>query len=96
MNPPSHYGQFASQIHDSENSGRGNANGPKVVIAANIINEDLIRSLWGESLLELVDILGPDNVFVSIYENNAGNGTRDALYELREKLPCKFSYLRSC
>jgi hypothetical protein len=45
------------------------------------------------SVLHLDDILGKENVFVSIYENDNGNGTRDALHEFQHKLPC--SYIRT-
>ncbi|KAF2496435.1 hypothetical protein BU16DRAFT_509484 [Lophium mytilinum] len=91
MSPPPHYLQLATQIQDSSESGRGNSYGKKVFIAANIINEELIRGSWGDNLLQLVDILGPENVFVSIYENDAGYGTRDALMDLRDKLSCNTS-----
>ncbi|KAG0647449.1 hypothetical protein D0Z07_6851 [Hyphodiscus hymeniophilus] len=57
-----------------------------VYIAANIIDGDLIKSSWGKSLLELIDLIGKDRVFVSIY-----GGPSDALKELEAKLPCEHS-----
>jgi hypothetical protein len=69
--------------------GRGNPYGEKIFIAANILQEDLIRGSWGNAVLELVDLLGADNVFLSIYENDSGRGTADALEELRNKVSCK-------
>ncbi|KAF2189806.1 glycosyltransferase family 69 protein [Zopfia rhizophila CBS 207.26] len=78
---------LAASVQD----GRGNPHNEKVFIAANIINEDLIRDSWGENLINLVRILGQDNVFISIYENDAGDGTRDALLELNRKLACNTS-----
>lgn len=54
-----------------------------VYIAANIVDEDLITGAWGKSLLELVDLIGKDRVFVSIY-----GGPTAALRALEAKLPC--------
>lgn len=54
-----------------------------VYIAANIIDADLLSGPWGKSLLELVDLIGKDRVFVSIY-----GGPADALKDLEAKLPC--------
>jgi hypothetical protein len=89
MNPPAHYRELDRNIRESTARGRGNPNNEQIFIAANIINGDLVKRSWGASLLELIDILGPDNVFVSIYENDSGKGTRDALLALRDQLPCK-------
>lgn len=89
--PPKHYQELHHTIQSSSHSGRGNSKNEKVFIAANIVNEELIRGAWGDELLQLVDILGEDNVFISIYENDSGTGTRDALYDLQTKLPCEYS-----
>ncbi|OCK97816.1 glycosyltransferase family 69 protein [Cenococcum geophilum 1.58] len=91
MHPPTHYGDLEKDVVESNRNGRGNPNNEKVFIAANIINEELIRGSWGVSLLELVGILGKENVFVSIYENDSGDGTRDALLKLEKELPCNSS-----
>lgn len=89
MNHPAHYKVLTDRIQHSNASGRGNPNAEKIFIAANIIQEDLIRDSWGPNLIELIEILGPNNVFVSIYENDSGKGSRDALLYLHDKLPCK-------
>ena len=89
MNPPAHYRDLDRNIRESTAPGRGNPNKERVFVAANIINGELVKQSWGASLLEVIDILGPDNVFVSIYENDSGPGTRDALLALRDKLPCE-------
>lgn len=67
-----------------------NRNSEKVFIAANIVDEDLIRGAWGERVLELIDIIGPDNAFLSIYENDSGPGTKAALRELGQRVKCEF------
>ena len=65
-----------------------NPNNEKVFIAANIVDEELIRGAWGERLLELIDVIGEDNVFLSVYENDSGPGTKAALVELSQKVKC--------
>ena len=59
-------------------SGR-NLRRENVFIAANIVDEDLIRGAWGNGIVELVDLLGPEHVFLSIFENDSGPGTKAAL-----------------
>ncbi|OBT38890.1 hypothetical protein VE00_10588 [Pseudogymnoascus sp. WSF 3629] len=54
-----------------------------VYIAANIINADLITGAWGKSLKDLVDLIGKDRVYVSIY-----GGPTAALKTLESKLDC--------
>ncbi|WEW61002.1 hypothetical protein PRK78_006491 [Emydomyces testavorans] len=89
--PPEHYHDLRRAILNSTQPGRGNRKGEKIFIAANIVNEDLIRGAWGKAVLDLVHILGEENVFVSIYENDSGVGTQNALQELQAKLPCNSS-----
>lgn len=57
-----------------------------VYIAANIIDGDLIKGPWGASLLDLVDEIGKDRVYVSIY-----GGPTDALKHLESLLECEHS-----
>jgi hypothetical protein len=87
-NPPSHYGALAKEVRGSSAPGRGNPRNEQVLIASNIIQAHLIRESWGPSLIRLVEILGPDNVYVSIYENDSGPSTKEALYDLRARIPC--------
>lgn len=89
-NPPSHYRSLENKVRASHFPGRGNPHHDKVYVASNIINEHLIRGPWGRSLLSLIDLLGEENVFVSIYENDSGNATIAALQNLRDVLPCKW------
>lgn len=87
--PPAHYEVLREAVTASTLPGRGNLNNEKIFIAANILKEDLIRGEWGRALLELVDLLGEENVFISIYENDSGPGTANALRELGDKLRCE-------
>lgn len=86
--PPEHYRVLRDQITSSSSPGRGNPSNEKVFIATNILNADLIRGFWGENVLSLIDYLGPDNVFLSVYENDAGPETAAALRDLENALPC--------
>ncbi len=55
-----------------------------VFIAANIIDADLITGAWGRALLELVERIGTERVFVSIY-----GGPAHALSQLERMLECE-------
>lgn len=48
-------------------SGRGNPQHLKVFVAANIVNAGLIAGPWGDAVMELLDLLGEENVFLSEY-----------------------------
>lgn len=99
---PAHYLEFESQLErqwrlwNGPNNfqasiHQGNPQGQKIFIASNIIQHDLIRGQWGQNLRMLLDYLGPENVFVSIYENDSGPGAGKALASLRDQLSCNYS-----
>ncbi|KAI5781267.1 cryptococcal mannosyltransferase 1-domain-containing protein [Geopyxis carbonaria] len=67
-------------------AGRGNPDGEKIFIAANIVNADLINNEWGPRVMELLDLLGPENVFISVFENDSGPETRAALHTLDARI----------
>lgn len=56
----------------------------KVFIAADIVDGHLIRGPWGQSVRDLVDMIGKENVFVSVY-----GGPKDALHEFARSLDCE-------
>ena len=68
-------------MQQSTAPGRGNPRHEKVFIAASLYDPDgeLALGQWGSRVLELIDLLGPDNVFLSIYENDSGTGGEIAL-----------------
>ncbi|OJD30977.1 polysaccharide export protein [Diplodia corticola] len=49
-------------------------------------NEAILRSHWNAALIDLVQHLGPSNVFVSILESGSWDGSKAALRELDAKL----------
>lgn len=67
-----------------------NPHNETVYIAACIVDPDLIRGGWGAGLLQMIDAIGPENVFLSVYENDSGPETRAALQELSARVPCRF------
>ncbi len=90
QDPPKHYHDLRKAIAASKQPGRGNLNNEKVFIATNIVREDMIRGAWGKSVLELIDLLGEENVFLSVYENDSGSGTIKALRDLKSRTSCTF------
>ncbi|CAD6444960.1 de897cf1-be89-4430-bd77-6c5e4acd2183-CDS [Sclerotinia trifoliorum] len=53
----------------------------RVFIAANIVDPNLIDGLWGDNLVALVEEIGKERVFVSVY-----GGPKDSLKRLNERL----------
>ncbi|KAL8785299.1 MAG: hypothetical protein Q9213_003444 [Squamulea squamosa] len=70
---PTHYNALKEKILASGNSGRGNPGNEKIFIATSIYDKDL---------------LGDKNVFLSIYENDAGEKAEDALKAFKARVPC--------
>ncbi|KAL2888562.1 glycosyltransferase family 69 protein [Ceratocystis lukuohia] len=61
--------------------------GERIYIASMHWNDGpLIRNHWSNAVLQLADVLGPDNVYVSVYESGSWDDTKDALGELEAKL----------
>jgi hypothetical protein len=90
---PAHYNELRKLSESSTNPGRVNPNNEKVFITASLYEKDgeLTGGAWGEEILALVDLLGPDNVYVSIYENDPDPLTRKSLSHFAKTMPCKLS-----
>lgn len=73
----------------------GNPHHEKVFIASCIVDPELIRGAWGRAVLELIDAVGPENAFLSVYENDSGPDTKEALLELAQKVKCESHMLLS-
>lgn len=91
-NPPAHYGALRRRILTSDAEGRANADDQQIFIAASIYDRDghLVDGAWGQNVLELIDLLGSRNVYLSIYENG-GPEAEAALNRLGEKVRCNSS-----
>lgn len=85
---PAHYTELRQRTLDTNQPGRGNPHGEKVFIAAALYEEKghLTSGAWGSAVLQLIDLLGPDNVYLSIYEDNPDLKTKQSLVEFRGKI----------
>ncbi|PYH47768.1 uncharacterized protein BP01DRAFT_414087 [Aspergillus saccharolyticus JOP 1030-1] len=90
---PPHYSSLRDAVSQSTEPGRGNPRNEKVFIAASLYdrNGDLAQGHWGASVLRLIDLLGKDNVFLSVYENDSGTEGERALRGLEEQITCEKS-----
>ncbi|KAL8763366.1 MAG: hypothetical protein Q9184_000837 [Pyrenodesmia sp. 2 TL-2023] len=87
---PAHYELLRRRVLASKHYGRGNPENEKIFIAASIYDKGghLANGAWSKSLLDLIDILGNRNVFLSIYENDAGEKAKEALSKLKDRIQC--------
>ncbi|KAL3493197.1 cryptococcal mannosyltransferase 1-domain-containing protein [Aspergillus germanicus] len=77
-NLPPHYESLRDAVIHSDSPGRGNPYGERVFIAAALI-------------LQLIHLLGEDNVFLSRYENDRGDAGKRALQWLDQQVKCNSS-----
>ena len=94
-NPPAHYRSLRKRVETSDDPGRANPENQKIFIAASIYDEGghLLDGAWGEALLQLIGILGNQNVYVSIYENAAGEYAQTAKFKFDQKLQCQHTII---
>lgn len=87
---PPHYKALQDRVKSSSASGSANVNNEKVFIAASIFdpNGHLAGGDWAKNVLELIHILGPENVYLSIYENDSGDEATNALSRLETQVLC--------
>ncbi|TVY83277.1 hypothetical protein LSUE1_G001952 [Lachnellula suecica] len=92
-NLPEHYKVLEQKCEESQDPGRGNINDEKVLIAATLYDHDglLLGGDWSKAVVELVQLLGPWNVHVSIYENDPDELAQRSLSELKNRLNCNTS-----
>jgi hypothetical protein len=88
---PAHYMELRKRATESTQPGRANRDQEKVFITAALYEEkgNLVSGAWGNAVLKLVDLLGPENVHLSVYEDNADLKTKQALAEFRAMVPCE-------
>ncbi|KAJ0413785.1 cryptococcal mannosyltransferase 1-domain-containing protein, partial [Aspergillus carlsbadensis] len=93
--PPPHYIALRNRVlnTDSTESGRGNIHNEKIFIAASLYDPtgELARGHWASSVLDLITLLGEENVFLSIYENDSGDEGESSLADLDARVPCNKS-----
>lgn len=91
--PPPHYGALRDAACNSTTHGRGNPGNERVFIAASLYDRGgyIAGGQWGKDVLELIELLGEKNVFLSIYENDSGSAGAGALQDLEARVPCNKS-----
>lgn len=87
---PAHYAELHQRALSSDVPGRANPYSEKVFIAAALYEEKghLTSGAWGRAVLQLIDLLGPDNVYLSVYEDNPDLKTKQSMKQFREKVNC--------
>lgn len=92
---PPHYVALRDRVKQNWESGSANINKEKVFIAASIFDPggELAQGAWAQNILQLVHILGPENVYLSIYENDSGTKALEALAALEREVPCNHTLI---
>lgn len=92
---PKHYQKLKGQILQTRNGGRGNLDNQKIFIATSIYDRNgrLAGGAWGQAILDLIDILGNNNVYLSIYENDGGDEAKSALKRFETEVRCQHSLI---
>ena len=87
---PDHYRVLRRKCEESREFGRGNIKNEKIFIAASLYDPGgtLVGGDWGSAVANLVELLGPQNVHISVYENDASPQAKVALEGMKEKLQC--------
>ncbi|KAL8710623.1 MAG: hypothetical protein Q9220_004847 [cf. Caloplaca sp. 1 TL-2023] len=82
---------LSKRCKESKEPGRGNIHNEKIFIAASLYDPDgtLVGGSWTRAVLDLEELLGPENVYISIYENDATQQAKDALDSMRIKVKGK-------
>lgn len=90
---PPHYRDLVARCSGQASVQGGCANpfNEKVFISVSLYDKNghLADGPWGQTLLDLIQFIGPDNVFLSIYENDSGEAGATALKHLEQKLTCR-------
>jgi hypothetical protein len=93
--PPAHYKILVDKYRRSQEPGRGNVNNEKIFIASTMYDKNgtLAGGTWGRAIEDLVQLLGPENTFLSIYENDPDPLAKEALDGLGKRLACNTSMI---
>lgn len=88
---PPHYAELRQRAHASRELGRVNAGDQKIFIAASIYDKGgkLAGGTWASNVLDLIELIGPQNAHLSIYMNDSGPEAKEALSKLEARVPCE-------
>ncbi|KAH9225966.1 glycosyltransferase family 69 protein [Colletotrichum gloeosporioides 23] len=89
---PKHYKDLRKRCLVSDSlSGCANLQNEKVFIAVSLYDPEgkIAGGEWAQNVLDLIHMIGEDNVFLSIYENDSGEQGAAALGEFKKNVPSK-------
>ncbi|KAH0293456.1 hypothetical protein KCU62_g1086, partial [Aureobasidium sp. EXF-3399] len=91
--PPQHYNILRAHALISTDPGRANIHNEKIFIASSIYDKQgkLASGPWAQNLLDLVDLLGPENVFLSVFEDDPDSLARTSLERFSKRVNCDSS-----
>jgi len=89
--PPPHYNILRTHASISTDPGRANIHNEKVFIASSIYDKQgkLASGPWAQNLLDLIDLLGPENVFLSVFEDDPDSLARTSLERFSKRVNCE-------
>ena len=90
---PAHYDALKRIELASKHHGRANPENEKTFIASSIYDKSryLVNGAWRNALLDLIDLLGKDNVFLLIHQNDSSQEAEDAVSNFKARLSCSMS-----
>ncbi|KAL4911179.1 cryptococcal mannosyltransferase 1-domain-containing protein [Aspergillus multicolor] len=93
---PPHYRALHERMKTAtkhQTNGAGNPFNETVFIAAVLYDPEgtIASGDCGRAVLRLIEYLGRENVFLSIYENNSGPQGKSALQDLASNIPCNYT-----
>lgn len=93
--PPHHYHALRARATNSTTPGRINIHNEKIFIASSIYDRHgkLASGMWGQSVLKLIDLLGPQNVFLSVLEDDPDPLANASLQQFSAEVQCKHAQL---
>jgi hypothetical protein len=88
--PPHHYDVLRAHALISTDPGRINIHNEKIFIASSIYDKQgrLASGPWAQNLLDLIDLLGPENVFLSVFEDDPDSLARTSLKHFSKRVSC--------
>lgn len=86
---PQRYAELRDRVMLANGRG-GNIGNKQIFIAASLYDPGgrLAGGRWADNVLQLIDLLGPHNTYLSIYENDSGPDGKAALGRLEQRVPC--------
>ncbi|KAL9036303.1 MAG: hypothetical protein Q9180_004373, partial [Flavoplaca navasiana] len=89
------YRELQKRCQEPKEPGCANVYNERIFIAASLYDPDgsLVGGNWGRAVLELVELLGPQNVHLSVYEDDASPKAKAALEKMRTKIKAKSSLI---